>query len=330
MAVLKRFQDGNFHGTGPFDVAGGILPLAFTPPGWISRDLKEGTRSSRQCGRLQHYDLHRRQLPHLEGLPLELQKTKAYILVDWTEATTQLESYLAVLTTILGINHDVVTSYQQGLWQLKIQQMPLQRAIADEIGELLTPVIVVYYFQIRVRGWLEEHWESAFTIPFPDLGDDFHTFQMSQNLNWLPNVSNVATPRLLRRPDPPQAPNNAGSYGNINNNSNNHSSSPGVRTSSGTPAQTCLANPNRDPHLKDSTHPIVKKLEASKMREAMQQAMRDNGKGPLSRSDGRERCHSWHIKGVCFSSCKHLVYDHMTITSSEQDQLWQWCQEVYA
>eukprot|EP00536_Pseudo-nitzschia_multiseries_P018499 jgi/Psemu1/55900/gm1.55900_g len=31
-AALKKFQDGNFHGTDPFDVADGILPLAFTPP----------------------------------------------------------------------------------------------------------------------------------------------------------------------------------------------------------------------------------------------------------------------------------------------------------
>eukprot|EP00536_Pseudo-nitzschia_multiseries_P009454 jgi/Psemu1/23245/gm1.23245_g len=199
----------------------------------------------------------------------------------------------------------LVTSYQQGLRWLKIQQMPLQRAIADEMGELITPAIV-----------LEEQLESAFTIPSPDFGDGFHTFRMTQNINWLPNVYNVVALRLLPRPDPPQAPINAGSNGN-NYNSNNHSSSPGVCSSSRTPlAQTRL----------QSSH--VKKLEASKMRETIQ-AMRDKGKGPLSRSDGKERCHSWHIKGVCFSSCKHM-YDHVAITSSEQDQLWQWYQEAYA
>eukprot|EP00536_Pseudo-nitzschia_multiseries_P017750 jgi/Psemu1/52378/gm1.52378_g len=32
-AVLKQFQDCNFYRTDPFDVADGILPLAFTPPG---------------------------------------------------------------------------------------------------------------------------------------------------------------------------------------------------------------------------------------------------------------------------------------------------------
>eukprot|EP00536_Pseudo-nitzschia_multiseries_P007834 jgi/Psemu1/18871/gm1.18871_g len=258
---------------------------------------------------------------------LELQTTKAYIPVNWTEATTQLESYLAVLATILGINHDMVTSCQQGLRWLKIQQMPLRRAIANEIGELFTPGIVVYYFQIRVRGWLEEQWKSTITIPSPDFGDDSHTFQMSQNLNWLPNASNVAALRLRRRPDPPQTRTNAGSNGHSNN-SNNHSNNPDVRPSSETPAQTRLANPNRNPRLKDSNHPIVKKLESSKMRDAIQ-AMREKGKGPLSHPDGQEKIHLWHIKGICFSSCKHL-YDHMTIPSSEQDLLWQWCREACA
>eukprot|EP00536_Pseudo-nitzschia_multiseries_P019395 jgi/Psemu1/60542/gm1.60542_g len=39
-AALKKFQDGNFHGTDPFDVADGILPLAFTPPGGSAASLK--------------------------------------------------------------------------------------------------------------------------------------------------------------------------------------------------------------------------------------------------------------------------------------------------
>eukprot|EP00536_Pseudo-nitzschia_multiseries_P018366 jgi/Psemu1/55221/gm1.55221_g len=221
---------------------------------------------------------------------LELQKIKAYIPVDRTKATTQLESYLAALATILG-THEVVTSYQQGLLRLKIQQCPYKGPLQTNNENLLSP--------------------------FPDFGGDFHQFRMTQNLNWLPNVSNVVTSRLLRLPDPPQV-SNAGSNGNSNNNSD-HSSSSGVRTSPGTPAQARMANPNLDTHLRDSNHSIVKKLDASIMREAIQ-AMRDNGKGSLSQSDGQE---------TSFSSCKDL-YAHMAITSSKQDQLWEWCQEAYA
>eukprot|EP00536_Pseudo-nitzschia_multiseries_P016057 jgi/Psemu1/44760/gm1.44760_g len=92
-AALKRFQDGNFHGTDPFDVADGILPMAFTPPGGSAATLK---REQEAAATVAAYDT----MISTEGNSLtlkdslELQKTKAYIPVDWTEATTQLESYL--------------------------------------------------------------------------------------------------------------------------------------------------------------------------------------------------------------------------------------------
>eukprot|EP00536_Pseudo-nitzschia_multiseries_P015399 jgi/Psemu1/217984/e_gw1.878.1.1 len=197
-AALKKFQDGNFHGTDPFDVADGILPLAFTPPGGSAASLK---REQEAAATVAAYDT----MISTEGNSLtlkdslELQKTKAYLPIDWTEATTQLESYLAVLATILGMHHPVVQGYQNGLAKLKLQQMPLCRAIADELGELITPSIVVYYFQIRVRGWLEEQWGSTFTVPSPDFGKDFQAFRITQNLYWLPNVTNVPTLRHLRR-----------------------------------------------------------------------------------------------------------------------------------
>eukprot|EP00536_Pseudo-nitzschia_multiseries_P010183 jgi/Psemu1/25282/gm1.25282_g len=140
-AALKKFQDGNFHGTDPFDVADGILPLAFTPPGGSAASLK---REQEAAATVAAYDT----MISTEGNSLtlkdslELQKTKAYLPIDWTEATTQLESYLAVLATILGMHHPVVQGYQNGLAKLKLQQMPLRRAIADELGELITPFIV--------------------------------------------------------------------------------------------------------------------------------------------------------------------------------------------
>eukprot|EP00536_Pseudo-nitzschia_multiseries_P012952 jgi/Psemu1/210162/e_gw1.524.25.1 len=204
-AVLKRFQDCNFYGTGPFDVADGILPLAFTPPGGSAATLK---REHEAAANVAAYDTMISTQGNSLSLKdsLELQKTKAYIPLDWTEATTQLKSYLAGLATLLGATHDVVKGYQRGLSRLEWQQMPLRRAIADEVGERITPAIVVYYFQVRVRGWLEEQWESDTTLPSPDFGEDIHRFRMTQNLNWLPNVSNVDALRALQLPNLDSSP----------------------------------------------------------------------------------------------------------------------------
>eukprot|EP00536_Pseudo-nitzschia_multiseries_P004967 jgi/Psemu1/11391/gm1.11391_g len=146
LAVLKRFQDCNFYGTDPFDVADGILPLAFTPPGGSAATLK---REHEAAANVAAYDTMISTQGNSLSLKdsLELQKTKAYIPLDWTEATTQLKSYLAVLATLLDATHNVVKSYQRGLSRLEWQQMPLRRAIADKLGERIIPAIVVYYFQ---------------------------------------------------------------------------------------------------------------------------------------------------------------------------------------
>eukprot|EP00536_Pseudo-nitzschia_multiseries_P012780 jgi/Psemu1/33153/gm1.33153_g len=310
-AALKKFQDGNFHGTDPFDVADGILPLAFTPPGGSAASLK---REQEAAATVAAYDT----MISTEGNSLtlkdsfELQKTKAYLPINWTEATTQLESYLAVLATILGMHHPVVQGYQNGLAKLKLQQMPLCRAIADELGELITPSIVVYYFQIQVRQWLEEQWGSTFTVPSPGFGKDFQAFRITQNLHWLPNVTNVAALRHLRRaaaaaapaasPTPPAAgPTKPGK------------TTPGSNqgSSGGGPGAAGVAN----------------KVKHSQLREVIA-AMRDKGTNPLSRPDGRDRCHAWHLRGNCFSNCKN-IHDHGAIAGSEQDQVWTWCQEAY-
>eukprot|EP00536_Pseudo-nitzschia_multiseries_P006462 jgi/Psemu1/15352/gm1.15352_g len=188
-AVFKQFQDCNFYGANPFDVADGILPLAFTPPGGSAAILK---REHEEAANVAAYDTMISTQGNSLSLKdsLELQKTKVYIPLDWTRATTQLKSYMAVLVTLLGATHDVVKCYQQE---------------QDEVGERITrAMIVVYYFQVRVQGWMEEQWESDIPLPSPDFGEDIHRFRMTQNLNWLPNVSNVDALRALQHPPPPK------------------------------------------------------------------------------------------------------------------------------
>eukprot|EP00536_Pseudo-nitzschia_multiseries_P014256 jgi/Psemu1/38076/gm1.38076_g len=82
----------------------------------------------------------------------------------------------------------------------------------------------------------------------------------------------------------------------------------GGNTSSGPPLKMRFTNNHRDPRFKDSNHPIVtKKGESAKMREANQVIMRDKqGKGPLSRPDGQERCHSSFGNG---GPKRHIIPD---------------------
>eukprot|EP00536_Pseudo-nitzschia_multiseries_P015222 jgi/Psemu1/41682/gm1.41682_g len=281
-AVLKRLQDCNFYGTDPFDVADGIPPLTFTPPGGsaatLKREHEEGAKNVAAYNTMMSTQGNSLSLKD----SLELQKTKAYIPLDWTKATTQLKSYMAVLATLLGATHDVVKSYHRGLSRLKWQQMPLQRAIADEVGERITP--------------------SDTTLPSPEFGEGIHWFQMTQNLNWLPNVSNVDALRPSSSLPTPWGWPNADS--------------------------DQLLNPKRDPRITDLSNPLARRIRNERMR-AVRASMKAKGKGPVTCPDGKEQCHTWHIKGSCFKGYRQL-YNHSDITLEEQDLLWEWCQEAYA
>eukprot|EP00536_Pseudo-nitzschia_multiseries_P018029 jgi/Psemu1/53796/gm1.53796_g len=83
-----------------------------------------------------------------------------------------------------------------------------------------------------------------------------------------------------------------------------------------------LYNPTRDPRFSDPSNPISARIKnkSNTMRSVIS-SMKGKGKPPIKCPDGRECCHSWHIRGNCFTGCKHL-YDHSATTSEEQDRLW--------
>eukprot|EP00536_Pseudo-nitzschia_multiseries_P019645 jgi/Psemu1/62038/gm1.62038_g len=102
--ALKRFQDCNFHGADPFDVADVILSLAFIPSRGLMEALK---RQYEESVTVAAYNT----MISTEGNSLSLKdslslhNTKACMPLDWTEATSLLECYLAVLGIILGATH---------------------------------------------------------------------------------------------------------------------------------------------------------------------------------------------------------------------------------
>eukprot|EP00536_Pseudo-nitzschia_multiseries_P006489 jgi/Psemu1/15436/gm1.15436_g len=229
------------------------LPPMYTV--WAKKRKNEKTHMIFQSQQFQNCNFHGTNVP-----------------LNWTEVTTQLESYFAVLATMLGATHRVVESYQHRLLRLKKQQMPLRRAIADELGELITPEIA-------------KHSESPSTAPPPP----------SRLWQWDIEVLNGPEPKLAAQCV----------QSSLNNGlSNNHGSNNGHTAGS---TQTRLENPNRHSHVQDKSHSIVKNVDTWKMAKAIQQSMSNKGKGPLHQSDGQKRCHSWRIKGTSsFSGCKHI------------------------
>eukprot|EP00536_Pseudo-nitzschia_multiseries_P018703 jgi/Psemu1/56891/gm1.56891_g len=181
-------------------------------------------------------------------------------------------------------------------------------------GELIPPPLLYTTSKSRVRRLASEQWGSTFTVPSPGFGKDFQAFRITQNLYWLPNVTNVPALRHLRRVAVVAAP--AATPG---------PTKPGKTTPSpnqGSAGGARVSNPSLDPRLQ--TVGVANKVQRARLREVIA-TMKDKGNLPLSPPDGRDRCHSYHLQGTCYTNCRN-IHDHGAIPSSEQDQVWTWCQ----
>ena len=128
-----------------------------------------------------------------------MSKSKGYVTTDWTKALMQIEGYFPIAATLLGVTHPVVHNYQRGLDILSKSQLSLRWELVSEYGYLLAPALMVHYFQLQMRRWLEVQWDSDNTIPPLDFAQYIWTFKMSKIFHWLPSMSNIPVLKALRK-----------------------------------------------------------------------------------------------------------------------------------
>ena len=57
--------------------------------------------------------------------------------------------------------------------------------------------------------------------------------------------------------------------------------------------------------------------------------MKAKGKTEPKRSDGTQKCITFHCKGYCYDQCR-LAYDHKPNATADADSFFEWCREAYA
>ncbi|VEU39857.1 unnamed protein product, partial [Pseudo-nitzschia multistriata] len=304
LAALKSFQAFRFYGIDDCELGDGILPMAFAPPGGSPTARKQQLEDATAAAA---YDT----MVSTEGNSISfsdattLGKAKGYIPVDWTEALLQLEGYLPVLATLIGTDHPLVRNYLSGLDRLKRIQLTLRHALKDECGGKLAPAILVYYFQIRVRCWLEDQWDSDTPVEAPSFTQEFRTFKLSRNLNWLPGISDVPALQGLRKPTTPAPSARTPARGGTGATTRGRSgqSGPSSNNNNNNTPQTRVENHNQDPRILATEGELKTRLKNWKIAKAMS-SMKAKGKGPCLRNDGKEMCHSWRAKGFCYDGCR--------------------------
>ena len=93
----------------------------------------------------------------------------------------------------------MLRAYQDGLSYYLTMELQFQLALTERVGPLLAPAMLVYIFQVQIKGWYEEQWMHPGYAELPNINGLFSRYKQERNLEWLPDISNV--PSLLRLRD---------------------------------------------------------------------------------------------------------------------------------
>ena len=113
---------------------------------------------------------------------IELLTDKDYICTRWSEAVLQLDAYFFLLASLIGFNHPVVVSYQDGLQEFRKNVVFIKSALSDWHGTEIGAIVFVYYF--HVRGYLSMQWDSTTRIAIVlDFSNAFVHFTMTSKVS---------------------------------------------------------------------------------------------------------------------------------------------------
>ena len=327
-AVMSFIKSFRLYGIDESDVASGVLPMSFVPPGSASTSARARSieDSEENFGYVNMMGTENQHISSADAR--QLSRSKGYVVQKkWAEATVQVEAYQAVLYALLGSQHPTTRAYQKGVRYYKRIALQFQDALDHKVGENLAPALLVYVFQLKVRAWLEEQWTFPEDVcPAPDFTDKLREYQSSKNLGWLPEVAGVPLlNKLQRRVTPvltPAAPRAGASAGGTSG--SRPSATPPPRTD---PPQQRITNNEVDPRLLED-NAMCKHIKEWRVRQAIGK-MEAKGKGIPLRADGRPCCITWRTKAACFSGCSQ-VHDHNKGTVADADTFFNWCKEAYA
>ena len=326
-AVLAYIKSFRFSGNDDTDVGTGVLPMSFVPPGGVSGKAR-ARRVEDTTASFAYMNMMSTEGQHITSEDAQaLSRSKGYIPCQWTEATVQLRAYAPVLATLVGNKHPIFEAYQKGVRLYTQNSLELQSALDARVGERLAPGLLVYTFQVRLKGWFEHQWRSVDNFDVPNFGNGFWRYLMDKNLEWLPDISSIPELRLLSAPAPEGAP-PRDRRTPFSTGQSPAGTSGGEERRPAQAQQTRETNTQLDSRFTENNE-LGERIKRWKVSKAVD-AMKALGKGIPEDGTGKERCITFHAKGYCFSGCRHKQ-DHTPLPAGNgADKFYEWCREAYS
>jgi len=317
-SLVIDLDNWDYVGTSHDALGTGLLPFSITPPDAPSRNGRKALLEDQERARL--YDISGEAINGAisSSDAKKLYNGKGFIPSEWPEATLQIEGYAVLLGTLLGTQHRAFLEYQAALKLYERIQTRLHAALNRKLGAKLAPAMLVLYFQLNMRAWLEERWTyDMVDEEAPDLVNGLRNYMRSNRFDWLPSHEDIPALATLEGTTNPVAPATAAPGG-------------GSRTRTPDAAgaiQVRVQNANRDPRFMGNT-PLAVNIRTRSIRNAIAVAQRDP---PQVTRSGRAMptCLSWHVKGSCSEDCTRRA-DHVANSDQEREPLYTWCQLAFA
>ena len=308
----------DFFGNAMESLGAGLLPCSIIPPDAPSKEAQKAIIEDQEQSRQHDMSSESVQGALLATDAKKLYNAKGCLAREWPEAEIQLELCAVMLGTILGTQHATVQAYLEGLNRYKAMRIKLHASMDKEFGPRLAPALLVFYFQLNMRSWLEERWRFGDeTNGVPDFMTGFREFTWGLRLTWLPNHTTIPTLAALAASPTPAAP--SGDTGTR--------STPGPAAAPVITQENRVQNARRDPRHTGNT-PLAVNIRTRSIRDAIRLAGRDP---PMVTRNGTATpmCLSWHLKGTCSNACARRA-DHVANSDAERDALCDWCQPAFA
>ena len=143
-AALKSIQNLCFSGTDGNNISDGLLPFVFILRHESTPTMKQRLEAISQVDTYGDMLTMSGNLLSLADLKI-LSKPAAFIPVTWRQAILQITGYLPVLAALLGGEHPLTLSYQQGLAYIIEHHDTFGEALSQEpdVGDRLAPALLV-------------------------------------------------------------------------------------------------------------------------------------------------------------------------------------------
>ena len=236
-----------------------------------------------------------------------MRTTRVTLPTDFIHACAILTAQNILNQVMLGADHPVTQAFRTFLHDYTASEMYY-------IGRLephgkLAPALLLRFVQLHLVTWFRTM-RGATTMAPPPTFSSALTYMLVGNVSWVPTVPGC----YLQTTQPPVV-------------SHGGTLMPAPRDPT-TAAAPAAVKTSAEVNLAKNT--AFDKFKATINSKTIKAAITAAGEPPVIKRDGQERpmCVSYHVKGLCYSTCKRQ-YNHKPHTPTKDEPLLVWCATAY-